>query len=123
MVGIGIGIGLGLGSQRGAPAATQPSSDILCSAIRETRMISFRYRGASLTVEPYAVFKTDSATLLSAVVIRSDDVTLNQWGPQSFDVSAITEQQTLDTRFLPSSAFDASLLGDSDQIICTVNLV
>lgn len=86
-------------------------------------MISFRFRGASLTVEPYAVFKTDSATLLSAVVIRSDDVTLNQWGPQSFDVSAITEQQTLDTRFLPSSAFDASLLGGSDQIICTVNLV
>lgn len=86
-------------------------------------MVSFRYRGAHVTVEPYAVFKADGAMLLSAVVIRSDNALLNQWGPQSFDVSAITDQETLDAPFLPSSAFNPSLLGDSDQIICAVNLV
>lgn len=120
---IGLGLGLGLGLHSGTPPPANPSSELFCRAIAETKLVSFKFQGSSVLAEPYAVIRTGKGASLLAVVLRSENAALNKWRPKRFDLKRIKDQEISGETFLPSAAFDASGFDETTEIICAIKIV
>ncbi len=96
----GFSLGFKLGAQQGRPPKPHDPLPALKAAIEGARLVEARYEGKSLTMEPYAVFETETNVILAAVVLRAEDAALNRWEPQFFDVKKLKNERPLEATFL-----------------------
>ncbi|MGK6313711.1 hypothetical protein [Neorhizobium sp. DT-125] len=124
---LGLSLGLSLGnpilSQHNRQPPKPSVADTAKAAIEARVRFKASYDGANLIIEPYALFKTDSATVINAVVIYADSEQFRDFEPQYLDISKLSNLVPFNEPFFPNWAFRADRIDGLIELIAAVELV
>ncbi len=96
---------------------------LLCQAIRERRVVEFKYDDdlQSRTFEPAAVYTSaKNKVCVSGVQLTDRNDPIDQHKPQNFEVGKMTTLRITDANFQPDPRFDRRDVKYKNGIICSV---